>query len=60
MGLIYMGVRAAERSARQQPAPKGKPKEWAGFTKLVGRCSPSASRSLWAAGGGWPRSSSSA
>ena len=35
MGLIYMGVRAAERSARQQPAPKGKPKEWAGFTKLV-------------------------
>ena len=35
MGLIYMGVRAAERSARQQPAPKGKPKEWTGFTKLV-------------------------
>ena len=35
MGLIYMGVRAAERSARQQPAPKGKPKEWAAFTKLV-------------------------
>ena len=35
MGLIYMGVRAAERSARQQPAPKGKPKEWQPFTQLV-------------------------
>ena len=34
MGLIYEGVRIAQRSANT-PQPQGKPKEWQPFTKLV-------------------------
>ena len=34
MGLIYEGVRIAQRSANT-PQPQQKPKEWQPFTKLV-------------------------
>lgn len=34
MGLIYDGVRIAQRSANT-PQPQGKPKEWQPVTKLI-------------------------
>jgi hypothetical protein len=35
MGLIYDGVRIAQREAARQPAQQQKPKEWQPFTKLI-------------------------